>query len=383
MSVEANRERPLSGVRVTERADTAAGAYAGRLLATLGATVVMLEPPTGSRLRTAAPWIDGQDQQSALFAYLGAGKRSLVADLQTDEGQQLLDQQLSQSDIFIDDTRLADRAQARISETQIAHRFPELIHVSVLPFGATGDKAHLDAEEINLVHASGEGFLLPNGYSHELFPDRPPLKIYGQFANYQGGVVAALSALSALFSEAGGQYIDVSVQDAMLLCGAFAIQRLGDGSVEHRATRRFRYGGVMEASDGFIELLTLEDRQWHGLVELLGSPDWALDPALSDPLERSVRGDEINAHIRAWMRLHDVETIVSSAQSLGVPIAQYRTPDDVLHGAHEASRQLFQPTRLADGRPADLLVAPYRFGQSALGLTSGVPALNEMGLPAT
>ena len=44
------------------------------------------------------------------------------------------------------------------------------------------------------------------------------------------------------------------------------IQRLGDGSVEHRVERSFRFGGVIACADGYVELLTLEQRQWEGLV---------------------------------------------------------------------------------------------------------------------
>ena len=76
-----------------------------------------------------------------------------------------------------------------------------------------------------------------------------------------------------------GKGLDVASQDATLAVGAFAIQRLGDGSIEHRVERSFRYGGVIPCADGFVELLTLEQRQWDGLVKLLGEPAWALDPA--------------------------------------------------------------------------------------------------------
>src|SRR4029077_2077795 len=185
-------------------------------------------------------------------------------------------------------------------EQSFKDRYPNLIDVSVLPFGAYGPKADWQGEEINLIHASGEGFLLPNGLAAELFPDRPPLKVHGHFAEYQGGVVAALGALAALVSRdrTGAESVDVSVQDAALAVGAFALQRLGDGSLEHRSTRSFKYGGVLECADGYVELLTLEDRQWRGLVELMGRPDWALDPALSDQLERSRRGQAINNCIR-------------------------------------------------------------------------------------
>ena len=369
---------PLAGCRVLEHSRTVAAAYAGRLLAAMGATVVMLEPPDGSPLRTAPPLLNGTGH-SALFAYLSPGKHSLVCDLLSSEGQRVLERELARADILIDDTPVRDRGARTLDPDVIAGRFPGLIHVSVLPFGASGPKADWDGEEVNLLHAGGEGFLLPNGLANELFPDRPPLKIYGHFSQYQGGSMAAFAALSAWWAvpEVGGQYVDVSVQDAVLAVGAFALQRLGDGSLEHRSTRRFRYGGVFEAQGGFVELLTLEERQWTALVELLGRPAWTHDEALHDPLERSRRGDEINQHIREWMSRHNVDDIVQWAQELGVPAAKYRTPAEVIHGAHERSRGLFAPLTLDEGLQAEVLVAPFQFRCTGLQAGGRVPALGE------
>ena len=370
---------PLAGCRVIEHSRSVAAAYAGRLLASLGAAVVMAEPPGGSPLRAAPPLLDGTGQ-SALFAYLSLGKRSLVCDLHSPIGQRALERELESADILIDDTPVRARGPCKLDQDAISRRFPALIHVSVLPFGANGPKADWDGEELNLVHAGGEGFLLPNGYSHELFPDRPPLQIYGHFSGYQGGAMAAFAALSAWWAapESGGQYVDVSVQDAALAVGAFALQRLGDGSLEHRSTRRFRYGGVFEAQGGYVELLTLEDRQWNALVELLGSPAWTQEQVLRDPLERSRRGDEINHHIRAWMRRHDVNDIVQRAQQLGVPAAKYHTPAEVIHGEHERSRGLFAPLLLDGSVQAEVLVAPFQFRCTPLPAGGHVPALGEM-----
>jgi benzylsuccinate CoA-transferase BbsE subunit len=370
---------PLAGCRVVERSRTVAGAYAGRLLATMGAEVVMVEPAGGSPLRLAPPWL-ADTGESALWAYLAVGKRSLLCDLQTEAGQALLAQELEHADILIDDTAVRHRAALGLDQESIARRFERLVHVSVLPFGSSGPKADWDGEEINLMHATGEGFLLPNGYSHELFPDRAPLKVYGHFAGYQGGTMAAMSALSAWWTAAksGGQYVDVSVQDAGLFVGSFALQRLGDGSLEHRATRKFRYGGVFKTLDGYLELLTLEDRQWQSLVEMLDNPAWAQDAALQDPLERSRRGDEINAHIRAWMARHTVDDIVSRAQALGVPAGKYRTPAEVACGAHERARGLFAPATLESGKQVEVLRAPFQFRCTPLQGGGRVPTLNEM-----
>lgn len=386
MSDEAKAsDLPLSGCRVVERSRSVAAAYAARLLAAMGADVLMLEPPGGSPLRHAPPMLSGSGSGSgisALFAYLAAGKRSRLLDLDGTEGHQMLDGILAGADMLIDDTPVAERPAAGLDPERLAARHPKLVHVSVLPFGACGPKCGWDAEELNLIHAGGEGFLLPNGLSHEMFPDRPPLKVYGHFAGYQGGASAALAALSAWWAVpvAGGQYVDVSVQDAVLAVGAFALQRLGDGSLEHRATRSFRYGGVFQTKDGYVELLTLEDRQWHGLVDLLGRPSWACDEALQDPLERSRRGDLINARIRQWMAGQRADDVVHGAQQLGVPVAKYRTPQEVVTGEHERARGLFATATLGGGEAVQVLTAPFQFrtSPSAKGPLH-VPALDESG----
>ena len=379
-------DAPLTGLRVAVHAAGVAAAYAARMLGGMGAEIVLIEPPQGSSLRCEPPFLPVQDETlrgttgptptpppkgrglslSALFAYLTAGASSQTCDLHSEAGRTALTALLSQCDIFIDDTPLASREAVGLGEAAIAARHPDLIHVSVLPFGAVGEKADWKGEEINLQHASGEGYLLPNGLSVEQFPDRPPVKIHGYFAEMQGGIAAALGALAALRvrPDIGGQYVDISCQDAMLSVGAFAIQRFGDGQVEHRVERSFRYGGVLPCADGYVELLTLEQRQWDGLVELLGRPAWALDPALADSLERSRRGPELNRHIRAWARSRKVADIVREGQKLSVPLAKYNTPAEVLRDPHERVRGLFQPVEVPGAGVLDMLTSPIQFDGS-------------------
>src|ERR1700682_1959278 len=75
----------MRGVRVLELSDSIAGAYCTRVLATLGADVVTLEPADGSGLRDPGPWIPdpayppGADRgRSALQQHMDSGKRSVV-----------------------------------------------------------------------------------------------------------------------------------------------------------------------------------------------------------------------------------------------------------------------------------------------------------------
>ncbi|MDH2352259.1 CoA transferase [Bradyrhizobium sp. SSUT112] len=369
----------LAGVIVVEISRGVAASHAGRLLATLGAETVLVEPPDGNPLRREPPMIPPANEASALFAFLAAGKKSVTCDLAIPAGRAGLSALLAVADVFIHDLRPGERAALELDEASLRTCYPKLIDVSVLPFGAFGPKAGWRAEEINLIHASGEGFLLPNGLAAELFPDRPPLKVYGHFAEYQGGVVAALGALSALIGRehGGAESVDVSVQDAALAVGAFALQRLGDGSLEHRQTRSFKYGGVLACADGYVELLTLEDRQWRGLVELMGRPDWMLDPALSDALERSRRGGEINRAIRAWALEQRTAEVVTRAQALGVPMAKYASPAEVLSGAHERARNLFQPVEIPGAGRLPILAASLHVDGTTPGLRAGPPRLGE------
>ena len=361
---------PLNDLRVAVQASGVAAAYAARMLRGMGVQVVWVEPAGGTPLRHEPPFLPGGGQVSALYAYLAAGTDSQTCDLHSADGRAALGALLSQCDFLIDDTPLADRAALGLDEEALAARHPDLIHVSVLPFGATGEKSGWKGEEINIQHASGEGYLLPNGLSVEQFPHRPPVKIHGHFAEMQGGLAAALGALAALRvrGQVGGQFVDISCQDAMLAVGAFAIQRFGDGSVEHRVERSFRYGGVLPCQDGFVELLTLEQRQWDGLIELLGRPDWALDPALADSLERSRRGPELNRHIRAWAATRKVEDIVREGQKLSVPLAKYNTPAEVLRDPHERVRGLFQPVAVEGAGTLDMLISPIQFDGKASSL---------------
>lgn len=368
----------MAGLRLAVHARGVAAAYAARQLGTMGARVLLVEGPAGSDLRRQPPFLpDGKT--SAQFSYLMAGAESVACDLEESVGQAALVGLLSTCDIFIDDTPVAQRAALGLDPDSLAESLPDLIHVSVLPFGSCGPKAGWKGEDLTIQHASGEGNLLPNGLAVEMFPDRAPLKIYGHFGEMQGGTAAALGALAALWARAdtGGQYVDISCQDAGLAVGAFAIQRLGDGDVEHRVKRSFRYGGVIPCEDGFLEMLTLEQRQWDGMVELLGRPDWAVDPALDDPLERSRRGPDINRHIRAWASTRKVDDIVSAGQKLNVPLARYMAPADILRDPHERHRGLFQPVDIAGLGMIDMLASPCHFDGAPLALHGGPPALAQ------
>ena len=358
-----NNDAPLTGVTVVERGHGVAASYAGRILALMGATVIKVEDSGGDVLRHSAPSLGGQFDGGALFAYVNVNKSGVTIDLSTPQGRALLEELLARADIFLDDTHPADRRTLGIAPADVCRKHAKLVYASVLPFGALGAHSEFRGYELNVFHSGGEGYLLPNGLALELFPDRPPVKIYGHFAEFNGGTSAVCAIIAALLvqDQIGGQLVDVSVQDANVAISCFALQRLGEGVLEHRHARSFQYGGVLECSDGHVQLLTLEQHQWEGLVKLMGDPAWALEPDLHDPIKRAKRGKEINQHIRAWAKLQKIKDIVERGQALDVPLAKYNGPQDIIESEQTREREMFVPVKMAGLGALPVLMAPFQY----------------------
>ncbi len=361
--IDTTESTALAGIVVIENGKGVAASYAGRLLALMGATVIKLERPgDGDPLRREVPQLDEDLGTSAMFAYLNVQKSGVTIDLTTAPGRQLLGELLDRAAVFIDDTHPSERSDMGISPERLCGERPGLIYVSVLPFGAAGAHKDYRAYELNSFHAGGEGYLMPNGLALEMFPERPPIKVHGHFAELNGGTSAVCATLAALFvqPDAGGQLVDVSVQDANVALSCFALQQLGEGVLENRHGRSFKYGGVLECSDGYVQILTLEQHQWEGLVTLMGSPEWALEAALKDPLERGRRGAHINKHLRAWAKTQQVEDLVKRGQAVNVPLAKYAEADDIFASAQTRERGMFANVAAAGGREVPVLVAPFQ-----------------------
>src|SRR5713226_2929476 len=98
----AGPQSALTGLRVVELADEL-GMFAGKLLADMGADVVLVEPPGGHRTRLYEPFYHDEPnpERSLWFWYYNTSKRGVTLDLDTDEGRRLLQELLREADIFL------------------------------------------------------------------------------------------------------------------------------------------------------------------------------------------------------------------------------------------------------------------------------------------
>ena len=113
----------------------------------------------------------------------------------------------------------------------------------------------------------------------------------------------------------------------------------------------------MPASDGYVELLTLEPRQWESLAALLDYPEWATADKFQNPGEY---GAEINAHLREWSSGHTKEWLYQEGQAKGVPIAPYYTPMEVFQSRQQRDRGFYAEVSHPIAGSYDYPGAPFR-----------------------
>ena len=367
-SIVENPPTALAGLRVLEVGGIVAAPYCSKLLASLGADVVKIEPPKvgdPSRRRGPFPGDNPHPERSGSFLYLNTGKRSVTLDVDDPKGREILSRLAAEMHVLIHDSQ-PDAAAARgLTRESLARTNPALIVAAVTPFGSSGPKAGYAAHDINVFHAGGEGNLLPNGLALDTFPDRAPITAGGMMASYQGGLTAAVGILGAVVAqwESGtGQSVDSSMQEAQMAIGYLPVQRLeAEGFTETRFSRFFRMGGVMPAADGFVELLTLEARQWENLVRFLGDPEWATPEKFRDP---ATHGPEVNEKLREWMAKHTREWLYREGQAHGVPIAPYLTPREVFDSPQQRERDFFVPVAHPEAGDFDYADVPLRMSET-------------------
>lgn len=361
---EANGDGPLRGLRVLEVTNRLPGSYCARLLGDVGADVIKVEPLLGDQLRREVVAITDPRSfsHSPLFMYCNLNKRGVTLNLESPTGRDLLTELARACDcVIVDDS---EGHGAMVDRNALAALEPRPVVVSVTPFGSSGPHSGFLMEELNVYHSGGDGYLMPAGLAWEMAPEREPLRAGDYLASYQSGLTAAVGALAALFClDSGGpaQDVDISEQESQLSLNRHPISKFtNEGVVESRATRAFSFGGVVPCSDGYAEILTLQEREWLALKSAMGDPEWMTAEIFADPLQRGYHGDALNSALREWTGQFTREALVSLGREHGLPVSAYYSPSEVLALEHEKARGFFIEDALCDGRAIVYPSLPWR-----------------------
>ena len=361
---------PLAGLRVVELGDGTAGPYVAKLLADFGADVVKVESPEGDSARLRGPFLDDQpdSEASGLFTYLNSNKYGIVLDLTDAATRDVLDQLLERADIFVTNLPSAQLKIAGVSLKALRERYPRLVITSISPFGNDGRWAERRGDELITYAMAGMAYSTPG------MPDaaadletEPPLHPGCFVAETITGAVAATATMAAIMTRAqtgSGNLLEISQHAAV-------------AAMQHRDFNNTSYiGGTHErvfsstttgrmpnfylpCKDGYVAIPAPLDTHWSGLVEAMGSPEWAKTDKFSTGKARTANCLELRHRLIEWTLTVTSDELYAIAERHGLLVFPFYSLRKLIGSEHVRDRGSVVEVNVG-GRQARMPGAPFQ-----------------------
>ena len=364
----------LAELTVLDLSHYVAGAYCGKLLAAFGAEVIKIEAPgVGDGARRVGPFPDGttDPEASALYLYLNTGKKGLTLDLASDDGAAILKKLVAQADVLIENFAPSVMKSMGLDYATLNSINPRLVMASISNFGQSGPYRDYRADTMVEMALSGQMYV--NGD-----PDREPLSSTGYQPSYQAALYAYSGIMAALLArdrDGTGQYVDISIQEAMASEHQFTLNGFtASGKIRMRSGNR--YGSVHpttiltckageDGKPGLVSLGISDPTQYVLFLQLLDMSKLIDDPRFANPQMCAVNYREFDALISPWFMEHTAEEIVHALQDNRIPAAFVNEVSDVLDDPQYEFRGFWKEidhpvagTRRYAGLPYHLSEAP-------------------------
>jgi len=385
---------PLAGLKVIELGQLIAGPFAARTLADFGAEVVKIEPPgTGDPLRN---WRLLKDGTSVWWQVQSRNKRSLALDLREPEAQAVVRKLAAEADVLIENFRPGAMEGWGLGPDELLAANPALVMLRISGYGQTGP--YRDRPGFGVVAEAMGGLRHLTGEPGRV-PVRVGVSIGDTLASLHGviGVLLAMqhrhATVSAEYPRGRGQVIDVALYEAVFNCmesllpeyGAFGAVREAAGSALPgiAPTNAYRC-----ADGGYAIVAGNGDSIFRRLMECIGRPDLAADPALAGNAGRVAQVGMLDAAIGDWTARHTVEEVLAALDAAHVPAGRIYTIADIAADPHYAARGMLQQVRMSDGSQLavpgfvpklSLTPASHRHNAPAVGADTDA-VLKEIGL---
>jgi alpha-methylacyl-CoA racemase len=263
--------RPLEGLFVLDFSTLLPGPLATLLLAEAGAEVVKIERPgNGEEMRSRTPkW--GTD--SANFALLNRGKRSVALDLKNPAERARLQPLAERADVIVEQFRPGVMARLGLDYDAVAKVNPTVIYCSISGYGQSGSKRDVAAHDLNYISDVG---LLGLSMGDLSRPVLPPTLIADIAGGAYPAVLNILLGLEERRRSGRGRHLDVAMTDNLFPLMFWAIghgfavgtwPRNGTGYVTGGSPRY----GLYPTKDGrVVAAAPLEQKFWETFCDLIG-----------------------------------------------------------------------------------------------------------------
>lgn len=355
-----------------------AGPACSYYMGLLGADVIKVESVAkGDAIRHRGGTDADAAKAGMSTSYLtqGAGKKSIVLELESSDGLSQFHQLLARADVLIENHVPKTMHRLQLDEESLARKHPHLIHCAMTGYGRGGPQENTSAYDVNIQAACG---LMEATGTQESGPIRTgaPVLDYGTALAASFAVSAALYERS---STGQGNFIDVSMLETGLsLMSSSVTDYLKTGNVPKRrgnlANSRSPGAGSFNCKDGVMSLGVNEESHFKSLATALGRVDWLTDPRYAQREARKTHAAELVAEIETELLKRSAEDWEPVLQAAGVPSARLRNLPEALDSAQVQKRGFVQTT--GDGIAVPTL--PFRLGGAdAYPPVSGAPEKGE------
>lgn len=302
---------PLERFRVLDLTRVRAGPTAVRQFADWGARVVMVEP------RADINDIIGA-RNSSDFQNLNRNKRSIVLDLKTQAGREILLRLVAQSDVLFENFRPDVKHRLGIDYETVHRINPRLVYVSISGFGQDGPYSRRPG--LDQVAQGMGGLMSVTGQ-----PGQGPTRAGIAVADSSAGLYAALGAMTALLERevtGKGRWVRTSLLQAQIAMMDFQAARwLVDGHTPQQVGNDHPTAvpmGLFKSADGVINLAASGKTLFERFCKVADCEFLLRDERFSGSARANNR-DALNAEIADIIIRRSTAEWIEALNAAGVP----------------------------------------------------------------
>jgi crotonobetainyl-CoA:carnitine CoA-transferase CaiB-like acyl-CoA transferase len=328
---------PLKGIKIVDLTTVISGPSATMLLADQGADVIKVESITAPDHARGAGY--GSQTFTTVFLNNNRNKQALALDLKKPEGRQALLAVAKDADVVIQNFRPGVVERLGVAYDDVVAVNPEVIYVSISGFGETGPLSHKPVYDPIIQAVSGLATI--QGGSDEL---RPRL-VRTILPDKLTGLVTAQAISSALVHKARsaeGQHVRVSMLDAVvnfLWSSDMGSQTFVDHEVSQQRAATF-IDLIYETQTRYISVSAMANKQWLGLCDAVGHPEWKADERFTTPALRDRNADVRLQMTQDALLTDTAEHWLERLEAAGVPCAPVLTRNEMIQHPQVSENQL-------------------------------------------
>lgn len=387
MTLKSENPAALSGIRVLDLSRVLAGPWCTQNLADLGAEVIKVERPgTGDDTRAwGPPWLpayaQGDKRDAAYYSIANRGKKSLALDISTPDGQAVVRDLASKSQVFVENFKVDDLARYGLDYASLKAINPALVYCSITGYGQSGP--HAKKPGYDFIFQGIGGLMSVTGHC-DGEPGSGPMRSGLSIVDVMTGMYATVAVLGALrhAERTGvGQHLDISLLDCVIAAGANHVTNLivtGEVPYRHGNAHPVMVPyNVFATADSHIVVAAGNDRQWRVYCDTIGRPELGVDTRFCKGAGRLENRDVLVPILEQQMRTRSTRAWIELLEQAGIPCGPINDYRDVLNDPQVKHKELQLSIRRSDGTDCPTVRSPLRMSATPVIYKQAPPSLGE------